>query len=43
MPAGINMPGGIFGKINKHAPWKKTLKTAFFVANDIAKAVIFKN
>ena len=25
MPAGINMPGGNFDQINKHASWKITL------------------
>ena len=34
VPAGISMPGGTFGKNNKRASWKITLKTTFFVAND---------
>ena len=48
MPAGINMPGGTFDKINKCASWKITLqckKMHFFVANDTffnTKVVIFK-
>ena len=27
MPAGINMPGGTFGKINKHTSWKMLVKS----------------